>query len=320
MNKYAIAGVLNNPAKTKNSHSAGYIRHFGNKLFAGEPYDIITEEHDWTKYGYVAIHHGPNFKPGMFNVVGGIGEKLIKRYNRFIEACNSLTRVVVFDGFNLEDLYEKRLKKYMEKTNTSIQAPDCKYIIGPENYLEKREHDIIYVGDSHIFSIASAESDLIYRPGKTLYGFLKNPYSIYQPEFLTEKVTFYFGNIDVRFHLPRQKDPIKATEDLVRHYYDYTREFGDVKVCSLLPIEPESRKIPGSGKYQGQGFYGSQQLREDIVDVFNGELVYYFGSENVLTWPTEWYENPEWYMKNVMEPRQSVHVRPRYYKHYKNLF
>ena len=151
------------------------------------------------------------------------------------------------------------------------------------------------------YNIVDDEYSIKRLDGKTLFGFLKNP-------IIADY--YYFGNIDVRFHLPRQENPVEATKELVKNYINHAK-INNAKVSCLLPIESESRKIPSTGLYQKNPFYGSQELRTELVKVFNTELL--LSGLKVNVWPNEWYTNLDYYEKEVMEPKQSVHIRPRYY-------
>ena len=86
-------------------------------------------------------------------------------------------------------------------------------------------------------------------------------------------------------------------------------------VPSLLPIEPETRKIPGTGQYEGKNFYGSREERVRMVEEFNGMLELEI---DCLKWPSEWYE-PGFDVESVMEARQSVHLRPTAYRHWNDI-
>ena len=89
----------------------------------------------------------------------------------------------------------------------------------------------------------------------------------------------------------------------------------NVTVQELLPIEDENRKLPGTGLYRGEPFYGSREERQSYVDYFNAEirrLAPLFGYR-VSSWdlPIDGFEASTKY--KCMESRQSVHLRPDYY-------
>ena len=280
--KTGIIGVLNNPATSLNSHSAGMVNIVANLFEA----DVLTENDNWDEYERLIIYHGVNFRKGSYNVIGGIGEAVIKRADKL---ANYQNYVCSLDGFQLNDFSIKRkLKTYdLHETFVEIQLP-------------KRHWSLI--GDSHSISVWQDISFGIERmDGKTLFGFLKDP---------TFADHYYFGNIDIRFHLPRQADPVQATLDLVNRYINHAK-VTNAKVTCLLPVENEDRKIPSTGLYKKQPFFGSRELRQSLVNIFNNELLK--SGLPVHQWPSKWYEDINFYQNEVMEPKQSVHIRPKYY-------
>ena len=283
-----FVGILNNPATSQNSHSAGW-----NDLvrLSIDPYaNFLTEEDNWDDYDRLIINHGPNFKPGSYNIIGGIGAEVYKRINKLILCDIYGCEILTYDGFQMNDFVKKRK---LESAWTE-EIPKIEIPFKPEGET--------LIGDSHAISVWPDKSWNIKRmDGKTLYSFLKDP---------TCADYFYFGNIDVRFHLPRQENPHQATEQLVARYVEFAKKCG-AKVSHLLPVESEDRKLPGTGLYKGQKFFGSQQLRQSIVELFNRRLDQ--SGLRVHRWPTLWYRDLEFYEKEVMEPRQSVHIRPKHY-------
>lgn len=171
------------------------------------------------------------------------------------------------------------------------------------------------IGDSHAGAWAPYESCIVRSNGKTLNGQLVRDFS-YVREHLElrpdlEKLTLVFGNIDVRFHILR----LDANwRDMWRAY----KAFGDsldleVEYALPWPIEWEERKLPKTGQYKGQSFYGAQlqraRLLEDIVS-FTDEI-----GMNAVHYPTEWRKiDPEQYAKSHMERPQSVHLSPTFYR------
>ena len=151
--------------------------------------------------------------------------------------------------------------------------------------------------------------------GKTLHGFLKDPYAYLNFDKIKD-VVLYFGNIDVRFHLARQDNPMQATFDLVDKYVKFLASLVEkgitVKVQGLLPIEDESRKIPQTGLYKMKPFYGSQDLRNELREEINFELNR--NSKNYdYTYQRPWINHPLQFFQ--MEARQSVHICPDWYLH-----
>ena len=54
-----------------------------------------------------------------------------------------------------------------------------------------------------------------------------------------------------------------------------------------------------------------RELRAKLVELFNKELL--SSGLEVNEWPKLWYEDINFFQKEVMEPKQSVHIRPKFY-------
>jgi hypothetical protein len=286
--KTGFIGILNNPAKSLNSHSSGWNELI--RLSVSSDSKILSEKDDWDEYDLLIINHGLNFKPGSFNVIGGISQEVHERSKKLI---NYKGRLLHVDGFQMSEFIKKRKLDYVY--NKQIES------------FEITKKEKLLIGDSHSISVWPGEQYNIQRmDGKTLFGFLKSPI---KADYI------YFGNIDVRFHLCRQPDPISATRSLVKRYIEFAK-LCNAKVSCLLPIESESRKLPGTGLYKGKKYYGTVQERTNLVDLFNNELL--SSGLQVNEWPERWYKDLEFYEKEVMEPKQSVHLRPRFYANKNN--
>ena len=80
----------------------------------------------------------------------------------------------------------------------------------------------------------------------------------------------------------------------------------------LIPVEDESRKIPGTGKYLGKNFFGSQLERLEYVKHFNSLIEEAADLLNLKV--ARWYNlDYNGLSFNDMESRQSVHIRPSSY-------
>jgi len=285
--KTGIVGILNNPATSLNSHSAGMVN-IVSKLFKA---DILNEKDDWDSYSQIIIYHGVNFKPGSFNIIGGINNEVLKRSEKL---ANYRGHILSLDGFQLCEFSVKR------KLGT---YDDFKLF--HEISLPKKEN--LVIGDSHSISVWPDESYTISRnDGKTLHGFLKLNMDLSE----YKKIIFYFGNIDLRFHLARQSNPIEATKDLFKRYCEYASKY-DSTITQLLPVEDESRVIPKSGQYKGQNFFGSIELRKELR--LEANRVMLESGLPFLEWPNTFLDNKGNLSFNVMEPKQSVHIRPEFY-------
>jgi len=282
-----LIGVLNNPATANTSHSAGMVN-VVSKLFDAT---LLNEKDDWSDYDRLIIYHGPNFKPGSFNVIGGINPGILERAEML---SNYKGEVESLDGFQLNEFSKKR------KIDLYNNHQDFKTIELPDKYN-------LAIGDSHSISIWPNETYTLSRnDGKTLYGFLKQEMDLSK----YKQIIFYFGNIDIRFHLARQANPEQATKELFKRYCDYASKY-DSTITQLLPIEDESRIIPKSGQYKGANFFGSISQRKNLRDIANNVIEE--SSINFLSWPDFFYDHLGNLKFEIMEPKQSVHIKPMFY-------
>jgi hypothetical protein len=168
------------------------------------------------------------------------------------------------------------------------------------------------VGDSHALSVWKPGHSLDFTAGRTLHGFLKRE-TVEEISNRFDEVTLYFGNIDLRFHLMRQENPQQATADLFNRYVDFAKQLKKATLVELLPVEHESRKIPGTGLYKKQPFFGTREERMQLREIAN-EIINNSGLE-VIQWPSEWIDEDGTKMLDILEMKQSVHLRPKHYPH-----
>ena len=289
--KNGIIGVLYNPPKLDMTHPAGWNHIVRDILFPDA--EFLTENDNWLDYDQLLICHGLNYKEGSYNVVGGITDLHIKRLNMLY---NFKGKLHSFDNFDIKDFIKNRNVDFnWEK--------EWKY-----NKLTLPKKDKIVVGDSHSLSVwPNNEYEIKRIDGKTLYGYLKDPLDLSR----YKDVILYFGNIDIRFHLCRQPNPLRSSVELFERYINYAKKY-NATVTHLLPIESEDRKLPKSGQYKDQNFFGTREQRQTLVHIIN-DLMDKSGL-NIISWPDDWYDNIYYYEKEVMERTQSVHLKPRYYK------
>ena len=286
--KTGIIGILNNPAISENSHSSGMVN-IVKHLFDA---DILTEKDDWSQYEKLIIYHGVNFKEGSFNIIGGLNDGVVKRAY-MLQSFQG--EVLTLDGFQLNQFGNKR------KLNDFSSHKEFAKIKMPIK-------NKMVLGDSHSISVWPGKEYGIFRnDGKTLHGFLKLnlDWSSYK------HVIMYFGNIDLRFHLCRQPDPVEATKDLFTRYCEYASRF-NATITHLLPVEDESRVLPKTGQYKGQNFFGSMQQRKELRLIAN-KIMSSSGLQ-VIEWPGFFCDEKGELKFEIMEPRQSVHIKPKYYQ------
>tara|TARA_B100000795_G_C22476069_1_gene314852 strand:- start:41 stop:592 length:552 start_codon:yes stop_codon:yes gene_type:complete len=126
-----------------------------------------------------------------------------------------------------------------------------------------------------------------------------------------EGITMSFGNIDIRHHICRLNTDFKPL------LYQW-KQFGDsldidVEYSAPWPIEYEKRKLPKTGYYKGEPFWGSRNERSEIVSEWISEMKSL--DMKLVMPPADWYQmHPEKYAKEYMEANSSVHLSPVKYR------
>lgn len=179
------------------------------------------------------------------------------------------------------------------------------------------------IGDSHTHSAYIPESLVLRKDKRTLKGVLKKSIKKEIEDYgfdsnQIKSLICYWGNIDIRHHLCRESNPIQATKDLLKLYFDQLKSMEkDIEIVCPLPIEDESRKLPGSGYFEGTPFFGSREKRQELVEIFKNEI----GNEcnkngwSTYVWPKEWYEmDGVEFMTTHMERPKSVHLARKSYR------
>ena len=299
-----LVSIMGNVGSTLNSQGGGYGLIQTKMLFDEHPHDTVDVNpppSTWGNYDLLYICEGVNFVAGSFNVPGGPQPlhtekmKAIAEFKGELRYSNSLFD---FNKFN------QRLK--VEGTFPEVNRVPY-YNTFLAHGLESRK---AVIGDSHALSVWKPGYSLDFTAGRTLHGFLRRE-SAEEINSRFDEVTLYFGNIDLRFHLMRQENPQQATADLFNRYVEFAKQLKKATLVELLPVEHESRKIPGTGLYKKQPFFGTRSERMQLREIAN-EIINNSGLE-VIQWPTEWIDEDGTKMLDILEMKQSVHLRPKYY-------
>ena len=299
-----LVSMMGNVGATLNSQGGGYGLIQTKMLWDNHPHDTVDVNPPpsmWGNYDLLYICEGVNFVAGSFNVPGGPQPlhtekmKAIAEFKGELRYSNSLFD---FNKFN------KRLK--IEATFPETHRVSF-YNTFLAHGLESRK---AVIGDSHALSVWKPQHTLDFTAGRTLHGFLKRE-SVEQINNRFDEVTLYFGNIDLRFHLMRQENPQQDTADLFNRYVEFAKQLKKATLVELLPVEHESRKIPGTGLYKKQPFFGTREERMQVREIAN-EIINNSGLE-VIQWPSEWIDADGTKMLDILEMKQSVHLRPKHY-------
>lgn len=302
MKKIAMVGVISNPVKSLNSHNGGWT--YVCKSILEEKYntkiDFINENDDWNIYDSLIINEGVNYKSGVYNFFGGVSDKTITKLLKLNNFKGDLFSINEKVDYN--DMCQKR-KELIEFRNINFKIPNVLM-------LDKLSTNLV-LGDSHSLSVFKTGYSVSRNDGKTLHGFLKEGIKSYVNDNIT-KLVFYAGNIDIRFHVCRYG--IESIDEMILELESQLNSLNidDISLVELLPIENESRKIPGTGKYNGSNFNGNREQRLEMVMHFNAMLNLVAEKNNwkVLKWNFDYQEELSF---DKMEAKQSVHLRPTSY-------
>ena len=307
--KIGLVSMMGNVGTTTNSQGGGY-----GLIVTRMIMDCGTDEHDidvnpdpstWHSYDALFVAEGINFVPGSFNVPGGpqpIHVEKMKAIGTYKGSVRFINVPFDFEGFN------KRLKL------EGLEFPKAE-VVDVFKQCNKNGRKLV-IGDSHALSVWQPGWNLDFTAGRTLHGFLKRV----TPEQLNadyDETVTYFGNIDLRFHLMRQPDPASATIELFKKYAEFSHKLKNNTVIGLLPVEHESRKLPGTGLYKGEKFFGTRIQRMDIRELAHYTLKK--AGVKLLEWPEEWIDADGTKMLDILEMKQSVHLKPKHYM-YRSLF
>ena len=299
-----LVSMMGNVGATLNSQGGGYGLIQTKMLWDNHPHDTVDVNPPpsmWGNYDLLYICEGVNFVAGSFNVPGGpqpLHTEKMKAIAEFKGELRYSNSIFDFNKFN------QRLK--IEATFPETHRVSF-YNTFLAHGLESRK---AVIGDSHALSVWKPQYTLDFTAGRTLHGFLKRE-SVEQINNRFDEVTLYFGNIDLRFHLMRQENPQQATADLFNRYVEFAKQLKKATLVELLPVEHESRKIPGTGLYKKQPFFGTREERMQVREIAN-EIINNSGLE-VIQWPSEWIDADGTKMLDILEMKQSVHLRPKHY-------
>lgn len=334
-----LATPFNTISKSMDSHRAAQGVIYADQLTeAGRGVHLCLSGNlyikDWSKYDTLYVYHGNDWS-GSLNLFGGL-----KNYGgiyNFVNFSNFKGKVIslVIDMPDYYNIMLDKITKAKEKGQEyneewdNIDWDNLKRICTTSEVLNPNELDPyprLSIGDSHAISMYRPGWQNLSVPFKTLHGALKEGLdSFIKVKQNYETIEFYFGNIDVRHHLCRQEDPVKATQDLVKKYVDQAKDVAykygcNVVLYELLPIENESRSLPKTGYYKGKPFYGSWKERNEIRKLFKKSLYEQTAKTNgrvtVYEWIGEMINSKGELDFKCMEKPQSVHLSRNYYPHW----
>jgi hypothetical protein len=300
--KAGVIGMLNNVGSSTSHHGGGYY-HVMMSILKAEHKGELSFNPDpstWNEYERLYILEGVNYQENTFNFIGGPQPE----HRAKLEAMANYKGIVIAVNVPIDlNVFNKRFG-----VDHVFPAINC---INYAKHYGKDTRKLVR-GDSHSLSVWKPGFGLDRTDGKTLFGFLKDADSLIEEwNQKYDEVVLYFGNIDIRFHLMRQDNPAEAVGSLIRRYVEFAKKLNNATLVNLLPVEHESRKLPGTGLYLKQPYFGTRQERARLVDTAN--RIMNNSGLKTLQWPNEWIDEDGIKMFEYMEPKQSVHLKPKYY-------
>ena len=195
---------------------------------------------------------------------------------------------------------------------------------------EDLKRDFVVLGDSHSLSAWSAEACLQRNDGQTLNGAINSGFDYWLQKFANKKdiktLRTYFGNIDIRHHVCRlysgEEAQLSAIKELIKRYFkelEKTKQkYGikEIQIVAALPIENISRKLPKTGYYKGQPYWGTWDERMMIALEFNRicrSICDRLADYTFIEWPSKFVNSRGELDFAFMERPQSVHISPEHY-------
>jgi hypothetical protein len=245
------------------------------------------------------------------NFLGGVTDELLQSFERLYNYNGTLWSLDV----PIHQGYMERILKHVD------YSPYWEEIANKINNIEFYRHpkkSALVIGDSHAGSVYTGNQNLMRRDKQTLHGVLNQGLANVMMDRY-ERVTTYFGNIDIRHHLCRFEDPVSELKKLVKRYEEQLIELQcDIEIVCPLPIENESRAIPKTGWYKGTPFYGSWKERNDLYQRMTHMLqnVALRNNFEVFVWPDHLKNEKDELDFKWMEKPRSVHLNLHAYRLY----
>ena len=297
-----ITGTFNKIPRKKNSHGYGWARTWSENLKVGINHDNHPVE-------ILYLDHGVNFGGGI-NLFGGFNDKLKDSIDNFLLADKVFSLDIDMPEYGNMLAKRKDVKDKAWCARVQDKCNQARTLLSTD-----LDTNWLTIGDSHTAAFAPEGSMVIKTDGLTLNGQIRSNFQYIKDHMAKcnnlQGITMSFGNIDVRHHLCRLNiDP----RDMWIDWFRFGDSLGmNVEYSVPWPIEFEGRKLPKTGYYRDQPFWGSRDDRviqlERIIDTFEKT------NTDKVMYPRDWLTmDPELYAKEKMENMSSVHISPQCYR------
>ena len=324
--KIGIDGLSGTISKRISNHNGAWAHKIMNQCVNAGYTDvtILDKSEKLNSYDVIILYLGISYE-GTLNLFGGLGDDFCKKLIQ-LESFPGRLLSLQHEMPDLVDMVSKRLKN--SSTSPFAKIIDLEELQKAVNRTEK--FDIVEkttklcFGDSHSFSMYQPGYMTSRNDGLTLFSILRDGLK----EKIIEKsgidtndlthLTFYAGNIDIRHHICRREDYLKAIEVMVLYLAEQLKSLNipNIEIVHAIPIENESRNLPKTGYYKDTPFYGSWAERTEVVKRFNRivDMVCTNNGWKSLHWPSEMLNENKELSFDAMEKPKSVHISREFYR------
>jgi hypothetical protein len=281
---------------------------------------------DHNDYDEMYVYHGNDWS-GSMNVFGGVKGFPYAANTRNFSKFKGKVYSLAIDFPPYHEMIQERIDKAKAKGN-DIQSEWLEVDIDNLKRMYETAQTIKYplitnklvIGDSHSICMYRPSWTVNSVPFKTLNGALNDGLQTYISDFGNIKeLECYFGNIDIRHHVCRlDGDFLENTINLAERYITAVEALPieNVSIYELLPIEHTSRKLPKSGYYKDQPFWGTWEQRNEARLKFREILETKAKRAKIIRWVNKLTNREGELDFDYMEKPQSIHLSRQYYPHW----
>lgn len=324
LNKIGITNLLSDITQRPGSHKGGWTRLLKCQLNnAGYRNVEIMKKDKFNQYDAIIFDLGAEFSGGL-NLFGGLDEKVLLRLQEIASYRGKLYSWKHHPPslLSLESRREnKSTCQAFKDTHPQFLHVVQERLDQCNTFLHVEKKDALLIGDSHTPGMWTPDFEIRRQDGRTLFGSLKNNLITELKKDNYQHIMVQMSSIDVRHHLMRQENPqesmiqmlLKLEKDLL------SLQVKNVTLCETMGIEDVSRKLPKTGYYKGEPYFGRWTDRNNLKNLFNEAITRIARRNNweVKRYPFHFFEDNDRLQGklkfDVMEKPQSVHISPEFY-------
>jgi hypothetical protein len=230
---------------------------------------VYSSRQPWSNYDVIIIDHGIDFH-GTWNFYSSLTDELYEEIVRLLSKVKIYSMWITMP--DVKQFIDEKASYSKSKFATLIDKADeiskvCSKVITLDCIHNTGKQ---MIGDSHVISLWQPGWSISRLGYVTLKQTLESGLSSYLLPSTTQ-VTVCLGNLDIRHHIMRERDPLHEIDTLLstleKQLLDL--DLDHVTIRYAMPIELEKRKIPPKLIYKGLKYFGSLRERMALVKYFN---------------------------------------------------